>query len=222
MKYPDCDIKIFQFYEKIWEFHKESLQKYYPFFDFYHWICKLFVLEHATKTFNLKDRIEKIEGFYKIEEFKILDYKAELPYKPLFYSDVRPHCLGYLKCSPFTKGLSLIYPQFDVKNFFGRVEIEQPTPKKISLGIGLVKHSMPTFSVLQFKELSYEPRFTCKNLIWSEKSIHYSKYENNLNLKFSDKKEFLSKSSCSNKSALQIRNELYKSKINIKSFYERF
>lgn len=219
MKYPDYDIKIFQFYEKIWEFHKESLQKYYPFFDYYNWNCKLYFLEHATKNDILKYNVDGVTLPRLYEIPKLFEYMVELPYKPTTDNDIRPYCFNYLKCSPFTKGLHLIYPQFDVKNFFSKVVIEKSTPKKIEFGVGLVKCLLPTFSILQFKEFSCEFMSVWKKPIYLEKSIHYSEYYKNLNLNLSDKKEFLSKTSYKN--ALHVKNELYKDKINIKDFYKK-
>lgn len=213
MKYPDFNMKIFQFYEKIWEFHKESLQKYYPFFDHYHWNNKIYFLEYATKNGILNCNVD---GFTPP---KLLEYMVELPHKPLGCNDIRPYCFNYLKCSPFAKGLHLIYPQFDVKNFFSKVLIEKPTPKEIEFGVGLVKHSLPTFSILQFKESSCELMSVGKKPIYLEKSIHYSEFYKDLNLNLSDKSSFLSKTSYTN--ALDIRNELYKEKINIKNFYKK-
>lgn len=64
------------------------------------------MLEHNTKT----------EFFWWCKFFMSRDYNSffehmvALPYKCLFFNDIRPHCPNYLNCSPFTKGLNLVYP----------------------------------------------------------------------------------------------------------------
>lgn len=235
LSYPDCDITPFQLYNKIWEFHRESLEKYYPFFDHYSWNCKLYVLEHYTKTYFTN-------ASYNNSQFddSFFEHMVALPYKSLIYNDIRPHCPNYLNCSPFTKGLNLVYPEFNIKNFFSQVIIEKPTVKKIEIGLGLIKDPLPSpggtplgplrgpfvgsFSIFDFNELSYDAKFVGIKPIWSNKSIHYSSYYSDLNLSSLDKAEF--KTSYKNplhKSSLDIRDQLYKRGITMWDFYnEKF
>jgi hypothetical protein len=106
----DINLSPYEFYKKIWVFHDESLQKYYPFFHYYNMQCKLYELEHCTS--------KSLSDLNSLLKFDLEEYMVNLPKKPLFHNDIRSHSLDYLKCSPFTKGLNLATPQFKVSEFF--------------------------------------------------------------------------------------------------------
>lgn len=91
--------------------------------------------------------------------------------------------------------------------------------------MGLIKDSLPNFSILHFKELSYDAKFVGIKPIWSIKSIHYSQHYSKLNLSSLDKAEFqtFSYKSPLYKSSLDIRDQLYKRGITMWDFYnEKF
>lgn len=68
----------------------------------------------------------------------------DLPYKPLYSNDIRPHAPDHLKYNIQTKELNLASPEFNLKNFFTHIKLDK-LPKKIELGMGLIKKSLPDF-----------------------------------------------------------------------------
>lgn len=121
---PDFYVSKVEFYTKAWEYYKESLQKYYPFFHHYNWFCKLYILEHATKTHYLS--ILKNESIFNENNATVPPLREHILnwYKrPEWSNDVRPDKYPIYKEYPFPciGGSTRVYFEWsNMENFLNK------------------------------------------------------------------------------------------------------
>lgn len=119
---PDFNVSKVKFYTKAWEYYIESICHYSSFFKHYNWYCKLYELEHFTKS-NIWYKLWE-EGTLRAEVASIPALHNDilnLPVKPTWDNTIRPNALPkYKEISLYKLGLTVhkVYLEWDNKHLY--------------------------------------------------------------------------------------------------------